>query len=103
MTYLIRAPKKEQVVEIHKRIQKIAEGAALMTETTFEEHFEGTASDLIPNKTLANVMQAQFEAAAPLQFNEEELGFAEKIFETLDPESKASAHTNLNNRTEEGC
>ncbi|MGE7665534.1 amidohydrolase [Ureibacillus composti] len=92
VSYLIRAPKKEQVVQIHKRIQKIAEGAALMTETTFEEQFQGTASDLIPNETLAKVMQAQFDEAVPLQFNDEELQFAEKIFETLDPESKATAH-----------
>ncbi|HWJ79228.1 MAG TPA: amidohydrolase, partial [Niallia sp.] len=68
VSYLIRAPKKEQVVQIHKRIQKIAEGAALMTETTFEEQFQGTASDLIPNETLAKVMQAQFDEAVPLQF-----------------------------------
>lgn len=93
--YLIRAPKKEQVVEIYKRIQKIAQGAALMTETTVEEVFEGTASDLIPNTTLAKVMQSQFEAAPSLQFNEDELAFAEKIFETLDSESKSNAYSNL--------
>lgn len=95
VTYLIRAPKKAQVVEIHNRIQKIAAGAALMTETTFEEHFEGTASDLIPNETLAKVMQVQFETAEPLEFNDEELQFAEKIFETLDSESKAATHSIL--------
>ncbi|SOC44148.1 M20 family metallopeptidase [Ureibacillus acetophenoni] len=95
VTYLIRAPKKEQVVEIYNRIQKIASGAALMTETTFEEQFEGTASDLIPNETLAKVMQAQFETAEPLEFNDEELQFAGKIFETLDSESKAVAHSIL--------
>ncbi|RUL50481.1 M20 family metallopeptidase [Lysinibacillus antri] len=93
--YLIRAPKKKEVLDIYKRIQKIAQGAALMTETTVEESFEGTASDLIPNSTLANVMQAQLEATKPLQFNEQELEFAEKIFETLDEESKASAYVNL--------
>ncbi|KGR78052.1 M20 family metallopeptidase [Ureibacillus manganicus] len=92
VSYLIRAPKKEQVVQIHQRIQKIAEGAALMTETTVEEQFQGTASDLIPNETLARVMQSQLDDAAPIEFNEDELGFAEKIYETLDSESKAAAH-----------
>ncbi|RHW36746.1 amidohydrolase [Lysinibacillus yapensis] len=89
--YLIRAPKKQQVMEIHKRIQKIAQGAALMTETTVKEAFEGTASDLIPNQTLAEVMQMQFEKAAPLHFDEQELAFAAKIYETLDPEVKSGA------------
>lgn len=93
--YLIRAPRKEQVLEIYKRIQKIAQGAALMTETTFQETFEGTASDLIPNTTLAKVMQQQFENVSPLQFSNEELEFAEKIFETFDPESKNMAYRSL--------
>lgn len=92
VSYLIRAPKKQQVVDIHKRVQKIAQGAALMTETTFEEHFEGAASDLIPNTTLAKVMQQQFEQAPALQFTEEDFALAKQIFESLDDESKASAY-----------
>lgn len=93
--YLVRAPKKEQVREIHKRIQKIAQGAALMTETTFQEVFEGTASDLIPNQSLAEVMQKQLEVTEPLQFNEQELQFAQKIYDTLDEESKLLAYLNM--------
>lgn len=96
--YLIRAPKKEQVIEIHQRIQKIAQGAALMTETAMEEAFEGAASDLIPNTTLAQVMQAQFDQAAPLQFDEGELRFAEEIFATLDAQSQAAAYANLSDK-----
>lgn len=95
VSYLIRAPKKQQVVDIHKRVQKIAQGAALMTETTFEEHFNGAASDLIPNITLAKVMQQQFDEAPALQFSEEDLAFAEKIYQSLDDESKASAYMNM--------
>lgn len=99
--YLIRAPKKEQVREIHKRIQKIAQGAALMTETTFEEVFEGTASDLIPNNTLAKVMQEQLEQAAPPQYNNQELEFAQKIFDSLDEESKSMAYSNMSSEQKE--
>ncbi|RLL42667.1 amidohydrolase [Oceanobacillus piezotolerans] len=88
VTYLIRAPKKQQVVDIHKRVRKIAQGAALMTETTFEEQFVGAASDLIPNTTLAKIMQQQFDEAHPLQFSEEDLAFAEQIYQSLDEESK---------------
>ncbi|MFJ8246456.1 amidohydrolase [Peribacillus asahii] len=95
VSYLIRAPKKQQVVDIYKRVQKIAQGAALMTETTFEESFEGAASDLIPNRTLAKVMQQQFDEAPALQFSEEDFAFAEKIYQSLDKESKASAYMNM--------
>lgn len=95
VSYLIRAPKKQQVLDIHKRVQKIAQGAALMTETTFEEQFEGAASDLIPNATLAKVMQQQFDEAPPLQFSEEDFAFAEQIYQALDDESKSTAYMNM--------
>ncbi|QCJ41185.1 amidohydrolase [Bacillus sp. S3] len=101
VSYLIRAPKKQQVVDIHKRVQKIAQGAALMTETTFEEHFDGAASDLIPNTTLAKVMQQQFDEAPALQFSEEDFTFAEQIYQSLDDESKASANMNLSSEQKE--
>jgi len=96
VSYLIRAPKKQQVVDIYKRVQKVAQGAALMTETSFEEQFEGAASDLIPNATLANVMQKEFERAPSLQFSEEDYAFAERIFQSLDEESKAAAYMYMN-------
>ncbi|WNS75463.1 M20 family metallopeptidase [Bacillus sp. DTU_2020_1000418_1_SI_GHA_SEK_038] len=101
VSYLIRAPKKQQVVDIHKRVQKIAQGAALMTETTFEEHFEGAASDLIPNTTLAKVMQQQFDEAPALQFSEEDFAFAEQIYQSLDDESKALAYMNMSSEQKE--
>ncbi len=92
VAYLIRAPKKKQVIDIYKRVQKIAQGAALMTETTVEEGFDGAASDLVPNMTLAKVMNQQFDKAPTLQFSEEDLSFAEQIYQSLDDESKDSAH-----------
>ncbi|WP_338471199.1 M20 family metallopeptidase [Niallia sp. XMNu-256] len=101
VSYLIRAPKKQQVVEIHKRVQKIAQGAALMTETSVEEQFDGAASNLIPNTTLAKVMQQQFDDAPALQFSEEDFSFAEQIYQSLDNESKASAYSNMTPRQKE--
>ncbi|MFJ7972436.1 amidohydrolase [Psychrobacillus sp. NPDC096389] len=101
VSYLIRAPKKQQVVDIHKRVQKIAQGAALMTETTFVEQFEGTASELIPNTTLAKVMQQQFDEAPALQFSEGDFAFAEQIYQALDDESKATAYMNMSHEQKE--
>lgn len=92
VSYLIRAPKKKQVMDVLKRVQKIAEGAALMTETTVEMEFEGAASNLIPNTTLAKVMQQQLEEAVPLSFTDEEYAYAQKLYDTLDePIQKANA------------
>lgn len=95
VSYLIRAPEKQQVMDIYKRVQKIAQGAALMTETSFEEEFNGAASDLVPNTTLAKVMQQQFDVAPTLQFSEQDIAFAEEIYQTLSAESKKSAYVHM--------
>lgn len=91
VSYLIRAPRKKQVVDVLKRVEKVAHGAALMTETSVEVEFEGAASDLIPNKVLAEVMQAQLEKAGDLHFTEEEYKFADSLFQTFDENVKEAA------------
>ena len=88
--YLIRAPHKRQVENIYARVKKIAEGAALMTETSVEIEFQGATSNLIPNTVLSKVMQEQFENTKPLQFTEEDYRFAKQIFDTIDEENKAA-------------
>ena len=90
VSYLIRAPRKQQVMDVFKRVEKIAEGAALMTETTVQLEFEGAASDLIPNTTLAEVMQTELNKMAPIDFTAEEHAFAREIFETFDEEVKGA-------------
>ncbi|WP_042478903.1 M20 family metallopeptidase [Bacillus ndiopicus] len=90
--YLIRAPRKKQVVDIFERVQKIAQGAALMTETKVEMEFQGAASDLIPNTILAKVMQDQLDNSPTLSFTEEDQQFAKEIYDSLDEASKASAY-----------
>lgn len=51
--YLIRAPKNKQVEEIYRRVNKIAEGAAHMTETRVEIDFVKGCSNLVSNKVIA--------------------------------------------------
>ena len=91
VSYLIRAPKKAQVMDVFKRVEKIAEGAALMTETTMSYEFKGAASNLIPNTVLANVMQEQLNTLTPLEYSEEEYEYAAAIYETFDEQTQAEA------------
>src|SRR5690625_4326122 len=84
--YLIRAPKVDEVEKIYQRIIKIAEGAALMTETEMELEFDSGASDLIKNRTIDNVMLENYHKLGTPDFAEEEIKFAEKIQETLSKE-----------------
>ena len=80
--YLIRAPKNAQVQEIYKRINKIANGAALMTETEVEIDFIKACSNIIPNNVLEKVLDEKLREIPHPVYTEEEFALAEKFRET---------------------
>ena len=47
--YMVRSNHVAEAVELQKRVDKIAEGAALMTETTFERKFIDGLADTVSN------------------------------------------------------
>jgi aminobenzoyl-glutamate utilization protein B len=87
--YLIRAPQIYEVQEIYERINKIAQGAALMTETEVSIHFEKACSNYIPNVVLAKLMQEVFEDVGVPVFTDEERAFAHEVRQTLSESERA--------------
>ncbi|MCL1991932.1 MAG: M20 family metallopeptidase [Spirochaetes bacterium] len=81
--YLIRAPKSPQVEEIYQRVNKIAQGAALMTETEMEIQFVKACANVISNKTLSGVMYENFKELALPVYTQEEQAFAKEIKASL--------------------
>ncbi|WP_163969730.1 M20 family metallopeptidase [Oceanobacillus halotolerans] len=81
--YLIRAPKVNQVDDIFKRVCKIAEGAALMTETELSMEFDKACSNYIPNRHLERILYENLEEAGIEEPTEEEKTFAKGIWESL--------------------
>lgn len=75
--YLIRAPEMTDVQHIYDRVAKIAEGAALMTETTVECRFDKACSSYLPNRTLENAMYRALSHFGTPEWNCEETGFCE--------------------------
>jgi aminobenzoyl-glutamate utilization protein B len=86
--YYIRAPKRDQVDEIYQRINKIAQGAALMTETDLEIEFIAGIYNKIPSKILSELVTRNMREVGPPDWSEEDLEFAAKISETVDKEEK---------------
>ncbi|MHB9291870.1 putative aminobenzoyl-glutamate utilization protein B [Hollandina sp. SP2] len=74
--YLIRSPQLPQVEEIYQRVNKIAQGAALMTETDVEIEFIKACANIIPNKVLGRVLYDNFTAQELPHYTEEELAYA---------------------------
>lgn len=80
--YLMRAPKAEAVKSLFERVNKIARGAALMTETEMEAVFIKATSDTIINMELLKVMQSNLESIPLPSYDQQELAYAEAVRET---------------------
>ena len=77
--YYVRAPKRSMVEEIYARLVKIAEGAALMTETTFDIEFLSGCYNNLHNDVVGGVMlEALQEVGAP-KFDDADKEFARQM------------------------
>ena len=77
--YLIRAPKNAQVQDIYKRINKIAQGASLMTETDVEIDFIKACSNIIPNNVMEKVLDNTLREIPHPTYTAEEIDLAGKF------------------------
>lgn len=81
--YYARHPKRDVLADVFGRIEKIAEAAALGTETKMEKEIIGGVYDLLPNEVLARLMHQNLTAVGGVTYTSEELEFARKIQQTL--------------------
>ncbi len=77
--YFVRAPERGQVEALTARVRKIAEGAALMTETAVEEHYQCGAYNVLPNRALADLALAAMGELGPIAFTDAEQDYAQRI------------------------
>ena len=80
--YMVRSNRVAEAVELQARVDKIAQGAALMTETTFDRQFIDGLADSIPNHTLERLLQQNFEEVGIPAHTEEELTLADALAQT---------------------
>jgi len=85
--YFIRAPTRKELDQVADRVRKIAQGAALMTETTVEETFNGGCSSVLNNHYLADLQYEAMKQVGPIPFTEEERAFAQAINDAFPPEN----------------
>ena len=80
--YMVRSNHVAEAVELQARVDKIAEGAALMTETSYERKFIDGCSDTVTNHVLEKVMYENFELLGVPTYTEEELRYADDLAKT---------------------
>lgn len=81
--YFVRAPHRDQVEEIYKRMLDIAKGAALMSGTTHDIEFVTGCYDLLPNDTLSNLLYQKMAEVDDLKFTEQEREFGRQLQATF--------------------
>lgn len=81
--YFVRAPYISDVKEILERIRKIAEGAALMTETKAEMTVDYGCCEMLENHTYGDLAYQNLKEAALPVFDEEETAFAGRLLESV--------------------
>ncbi len=86
--YYIRAPEMSQVDEMIKWILDIAKGADLMARTTHEAHVVEGCTNVIPSKSLSDVVIENMRAIGVPQYTKEEMNFLKKMNESITKEAK---------------
>jgi len=86
--YYVRAPEMDQLEHIYNRVVKIAEGAALMTETTLSVEMDRGSYNKIPSKTLSEVVTANMRMVGAPTYSSEELAFASEIARSFPKQNK---------------
>jgi aminobenzoyl-glutamate utilization protein B len=80
---LIRHPELPGLKDLIARVDKIAQGAALMTETRMEKKVFSGVSNMVPNRPLEETMQVALERLGPVAFDATDRAFAAQIQATL--------------------
>jgi aminobenzoyl-glutamate utilization protein B len=80
-----RNPSSVVLNNVWNRILKVAQGAALMTETTLDVKDIGGDTNVVPNDVLAKVAQRNLEEVGGFAYTPEEKQFAEEVQKSLPP------------------
>lgn len=89
--YLIRALSLPEMQTLLERVRKIAQGAALMTETSVRDEIISGDANLIGNTPLEQLMQIQLERLGAPVFDEQDKKTARAFQETLSKEDISDA------------
>lgn len=81
--YIVRHSNRKEVKAVWDRVIKAAEGAAIGTETSMTYEIIGGTYERLPNEALASLMHANMSLVGGVDYDNEELKFAEEIQKTL--------------------
>lgn len=84
LIYMVRSDTVQNAKALLARVQNVAKGAALMTDTSVTwRQIDGTAST-VSNQVIENILHANMEAAPLPQYTDDELVYAKQLRATYD-------------------
>jgi aminobenzoyl-glutamate utilization protein B len=86
--YYVRAPERDQMESIYDWILEIAKGAAIMTRTELKTEFLEGSYNVIPNRTIAELIVMNMREIGLPKYSDEDLKFVMEIAKTISPEMK---------------
>lgn len=82
--FYVRHPDGEIVRSLYSRLEKCAEAGALATETELTIRYEGGIREILPNRTLSEVLRRRLMELNDLKYDDEEIQFAARLRQHLD-------------------
>jgi len=90
--YLVRTRTLPELTELLKRVDKVAEGAALMTETRMKRNILSGDANLVGNRVLETLMQSHLEQLGGPGFNDADYAYAARFQQSMNQEEIRSAY-----------
>ncbi len=89
--YMVRDVSVNDAIALQKRVDKIAEAAAMMTETKVVEQFIDGCANLVPNKVLEELLYKNFKETTLPSYTEKEIELCEKLVASYEIKPKSLA------------
>jgi len=86
--YYVRAPERDQLEFIYNWILDIAKGAAMMTRTEVKTEFLEGSYNVVPNRTISELIINNMREIGLPKYSDEDLEFAKEIAKTITSEMK---------------
>ncbi|MFA1611073.1 amidohydrolase [Halobellus rubicundus] len=93
--YFVRAPTRDTVERITEWVDDVAEGAALMSQTTAERRFLTGCYDYLANDTISDVLLSNMRDLGAIEYSEADREFAAELQSTLAAETIESRLADL--------
>ena len=86
LTYIIRAPRITEIPALLERVNKVARGAAMMTETEVSIQITSDCADVVPNEVANAVLYENAKRFFPIHRTQEELDYAREFVTLATPQ-----------------